>query len=83
MPCHLYILHSPSKNKYYIGHTCDSLESRLAKHNQKHTGYTAQTNDWEIIYTEPFDTKELAYAREREIKNWKSRKRMLKLISGD
>ncbi len=38
--CHFYILHSPSKDKYYIGATCDTLESRLAKHNMKHLGYT-------------------------------------------
>ncbi len=83
MPCHFYILHSPSKNKYYIGHTCDSLESRLEKHNMHHKGYTGQTQDWSVVHCEGFSTKEAAYAREREVKGWKSRSRILRLILGD
>ncbi len=81
--CYFYILHSPSKGKYYIGATCDTLDSRLAKHNMKHIGYTGQTNDWKIAYFEKFDSKELAYKREQEVKKWKSRKRIIKLINGD
>ena len=38
-------------------------------------------NDWEIVYTEAFSSKELAYAREREIKKWKSKIRVRKLIA--
>ena len=38
----VYILHSSTSNKYYIGYTGDSLESRLAKHNRPHKGFTDQ-----------------------------------------
>ena len=82
MPCFFYILHSPSKEKYYLGHTCDTLASRLEKHNMHHKGYTGQTQDWEVAYSEPFPTKEEAYAREREVKGWKSRSRVLRLFRG-
>jgi putative endonuclease len=48
-----------------------------------HKGFTGQVQDWEIVYTEFYSTKEEAYAREREVKRWKSRKRIEKLIKGD
>ncbi|MBL7910664.1 MAG: GIY-YIG nuclease family protein [Bacteroidia bacterium] len=37
---HLYILFSPSKNKYYVGHTGDDLVERIRKHNSNHKGFT-------------------------------------------
>ena len=80
MHCFFYILYSQNIDKYYIGHTCDSLESRLAKHNAIHKGFTGQTHDWKIKYHEMYNTKLEAYAREREVKKWKSRKRIEKLF---
>ena len=81
--CYFYILHSPSKSKYYVGATCDSLESRLAKHNMKHIGYTGQTNDWVVAYFEEYNTKKEAFDREKQVKKWKSRNRIIKLINAD
>jgi putative endonuclease len=80
MTFHLYILYSPTLNKYYIGHTGDTLEERLRKHNSNHKGFTGKATDWKIVYTEEFKTKSAAYAREREIKAWKDRKRLEQLI---
>ncbi len=77
-----YILYSKDRDKFYIGHTTD-LESRLIKHNQKHKGFTGTARDWEIVYSETFTTKEEAYARERQIKAWKSKSRIIQLIKGD
>jgi putative endonuclease len=74
-----YILHSKSADRFYIGYTVD-LSERLKKHNANHKGFTGKYNDWEVVYFELFDTKELAYARERQIKSWKSRKIILQLI---
>ena len=80
--CYCYILYSPSKDRYYIGHTCDTLQERLRKHNSHHKGYTGIASDWEEVWSESFSSKEEAYAREREIKGWKSRKRIEELIAG-
>ena len=74
-----YIIFSKNLDKYYIGHTTD-LQQRLVKHLSNHKGFTGRTNDWVIVYQEIFDSKEQAYKREREIKNWKSRKMIEKLI---
>ena len=77
---HFYILFSKKLNKYYIGHTSDSLENRLAKHISNHKGFTARAKDWTFIYTESFPNKEEGYAREREVKAWKSRARIEALV---
>jgi putative endonuclease len=74
-----YIIYSKSTDKFYIGHTAN-VSDRLAKHNAVHKGFTGAFNDWEFVYTEKFNTKELAYARERQIKSWKSRVKILELI---
>ncbi len=77
---HCYILYSPSLNKFYIGHTGDSLTNRLRKHNSNHKGFTGQKADWSIVHKEMFDNKDQALAREKEIKAWKSRVMIQKLL---
>jgi putative endonuclease len=80
MNFHTYILFSFARNIYYVGHTGDNLLERLRKHNSNHKGYTGKLGDWQIAYKESFFTKKEAYAREREIKSWKSRKRIEQLV---
>ena len=75
-----YILYSKTLDKFYIGHTSMSVEERLAKHLQKHQGYTASAKDWEIVYIESFPDKLEAFARERQIKGWKSKVKIRELI---
>ena len=74
-----YIIFSKNLDKYYIGHTAD-LQQRLVKHLANHKGFTGRTNDWVIVFQESYSTKEEAYRREREIKQWKSRKMIEKLF---
>ena len=74
-----YILYSTTLDKFYVGHTQD-LEDRLKKHNTHHKGFTGKANDWTVQYQEEFPTKTEAYAREREVKAWKSRRRIEELI---
>ncbi|EPR69411.1 hypothetical protein ADICYQ_1513 [Cyclobacterium qasimii M12-11B] len=70
------------KNRFYIGATCDDLKERVRKHNSNHKkGFTGTVGDWEVIYSESFETKEEAFAREREVKKWKSRKKILDLLN--
>jgi putative endonuclease len=77
---HIYILYSATKNKFYIGCTSDNLEERIRKHNSNHKGFTGNVNDWVLSYAETFELKNDAFAREREIKKWKSRKKIEELI---
>ncbi len=74
-----YVLYSAELDKFYIGHT-SNLEERLRKHNSNHKGFTGKADDWTIVFSEKFQTKEEAYKREREVKKWKSKKMIEKLI---
>ncbi len=76
----VYILYSSHLDKYYVGHTGDSIIERLRKHNSNHKGFTGKANNWVVVYTETYNGKSLAYARERAIKNRKSRNYIENLI---
>lgn len=78
--CFTYILYSKTLNKYYVGYTCDDLVERLRKHNSNHKGFTGKSSDWLLVYHEAFNNKQAASTREREIKSWKSRKRIEALL---
>ena len=77
----VYILYSVSLDKFYIGSTSNTLEERIRKHNSNHSGFTGKSNDWKLVYKESFSDKLMAMKRERELKAWKSRKRIELLIS--
>ncbi|MDX1761071.1 MAG: GIY-YIG nuclease family protein [Christiangramia sp.] len=76
----VYILFSQSLDRYYIG-SSHNIESRLIKHLQAHKGFTSRAKDWKIVYKENYSNKKLALKREKEVKNWKSRIMIEKLIS--
>jgi len=78
--CYVYILFSQSLAKYYIGHTCEALSERIRKHLSSHIGFTSKAKDWKLVYSEEYVTKSLAYRRELEIKSWKSKIKIKRLI---
>ena len=67
-------------NQYYVGYTSEDQSERLRKHNSNHKGFSGKADDWKLMYSEIYDTKIEAYAREREVKKWKSRKKIEQLI---
>ena len=77
-----YILNSTLASKFYIGHTTEPIDERIRKHNSNHKGFTGSFQDWKLVYSEIYPTNELAYARERQVKAWKSKKRIQMLIAG-
>lgn len=78
-----YILFSATKNKYYIGFTGDALSERLRKHISNHKGFTGSYSDWEVKYRECYTDKASAWKREKQVKNWKSRKMLEQLINSE
>ena len=82
MSATFYILYSESANKFYIGHTTEPMQERLRKHNTHHGGFTGKYGDWVLVYSEEFTSKEWAYAGEREVKSWKSARKVRGLIGG-
>ena len=74
-----YILYSKIRDRYYIGSTSD-MAKRLGKHNTNHKGFTGKVGDWAVVYTEVFASREDAVRREKQIKSWKSRVAIEKLL---
>ena len=79
MPYFVYILHSLTKDKFYIGYTAN-LSERIIRHNQKSKGFTGSTNDWKLVYKEEFTSQSEALLREKQIKNWKSKSKIQELV---
>jgi predicted GIY-YIG superfamily endonuclease len=72
-----YILRNP-KDRFYIGHT-DDLEKRIANHNRtdKISGkFTRKNGPWSLVWSEKHPNRSSATRQEREIKSWKSAKRI-------
>ncbi len=69
----VYVLHSPTYDKIYVGFT-SNLQQRLLSHNQLgKKGYTVRYRPWIVIHTEEFDTKSEALQREKQLKSARGR----------
>ena len=79
---YIYILYSKKVDKYYVGQT-ESVEGRLISHFLGISKYTSISDDWKLMYTESFQTRNEAICRENEIKKKKSRKYIEWLILGN
>jgi putative endonuclease len=75
----VYILLSLTRNKYYVG-SCQDIDDRIRKHSTNHSGFTGKTGDWVLKWKEQHPDKATALKREKQIKNWKSRIMIEKLI---
>jgi len=76
----LYILFSKSLDKYYVGSTSMDVNQRLRRHLSDHKGFTAKAKDWVMVYSEAFEDVSEARKRELQIKKWKSRTLIERLI---
>ncbi len=64
----VYVLHSKSFNKIYIGFTSD-LDQRLIAHNHpKNKGWTRKFAPWILVYSENYNLKSEAMSREKQLK---------------
>jgi putative endonuclease len=77
---HLYILQSESTGRYYVGQTID-LGARLAYHNANYSRSLKNRGPWTLVYSETYATRGEAMRRERQIKRWKDRGLVARLIS--
>jgi len=72
MAFYFYILKSVKDNIFYTGQT-QNLEERLRRHNSGRGRFTSGKRPWIMVYSEEYDTRELAQKREKEIKAEKSK----------
>jgi putative endonuclease len=76
----VYIIYSLKLDRYYVGYS-ENPQERLLQHNGGISDYTAKANDWQLKYTELFNSRKEAMDRESSIKKKKSRKYIEWLIS--
>lgn len=76
---YIYIIYSETLNKYYVG-SCQNIEQRLQDHLNSRSKFTKVAKDWQLKYSETFNTRSDAYKRELQIKKMKSRKYIENLI---
>jgi len=79
---HVYALYNKDKNKIYIGQT-QNLEERLRLHNNKKfsRSYTAKNDGkWILIHDELFEDRQSALKREKQLKSYRGREFVRKLI---
>ena len=65
----VYIIYSPTKDKYYRGYSTRP-RTRIIEHNNGKSRYTALANDWALVYIEPFADKKEALRREKALKKY-------------
>ena len=81
MKFYVYIIYSPSKDRYYIGQT-DNLNRRLEDHRNSRSGFTKGIKDWELKWSYELSDRSEAVALESKIKKKKSRRYLEYLIGG-
>ena len=79
---YLYIIHSKSINRFYIGESSDVIH-RLDQHNSHYfkKSFTNAAQDWIIVLSKKCSSKEDALFLERFIKKMKSKKFIQKIIN--
>jgi putative endonuclease len=76
----VYILQSLSDSSFYTGMTMD-LQRRLQENNSGHTITTAKHLPWKLVYSEEFDSLEVAKQRERYFKTAAGRRFRTKILN--
>jgi putative endonuclease len=77
----VYAILNQKHNKIYIGQTQD-LTNRMELHKEKvfSNSYTARFDgEWELIYSETFETRKEALIREKQLKSYQGRQ-FIKII---
>jgi putative endonuclease len=80
MPFYVYILQSLKDSSFYVGQ-CDDLDKRMSKHFDGMSKYTASKRPLRLCYFETFVSRSDAIKREKQIKQYKSKKYIQSLIS--
>jgi putative endonuclease len=82
MAAHLYILRCRD-GAYYIGTTRDSLEMRVAQHNDgSFGGFTSLRRPVDLVFHQEFERITDAISAERQVKGWRRAKKEA-LIAGN
>jgi putative endonuclease len=79
VPYTVYVLHSLSTGLLNVGQTAD-LTRRVEQHLRGESFWTKRCKDWEVIYTEFFESRGEAMRRERYLKTGKGKEELKRLL---
>ncbi|MEO1023272.1 MAG: GIY-YIG nuclease family protein [Bacteroidota bacterium] len=69
----VHVLYSALHDTIYIGYSSD-IEARLRAHNHpQNKAYTKRYQPWELVFSEQFETRAQAMAREKALKSARGR----------
>ncbi|MFH1968539.1 MAG: GIY-YIG nuclease family protein [bacterium] len=74
-----YILKSLNNGSYYVG-SCEDVDVRFNQHNEGQVKSTKRYIPCKLVYKEEYKTLSEARKRETQIKSWKKRSAIEKLI---
>lgn len=77
---YLYILCNKETDRYYVGSTSD-LKRRLQQHRSGQTRTTRVLKTFELVYKEEYNDELSARNREKQLKSYKSKSYLKKLIA--
>jgi putative endonuclease len=76
---YIYILQSDKNGSYYVG-SCADIILRLKQHNGGAVKSTKSLRPWVLLYNEGYQTLLEARRRELQIKSWKSRRAIERMM---
>lgn len=77
---YVYILQSLVNFRYYVGSTID-LERRVIEHNQGESKYTSFTRPFKLVFSQRYQSIQIARKVESKLKSLKSRVVIEKIIA--
>ncbi len=78
---YVYVIQSLKNGRLYTGQTYD-IDKRLDEHNQGvFNGYTKGKGPWKLVYSEKFNSRNEAIAREKYLKTGAGRDFIKKQIA--
>ncbi len=80
MKFYVYILKSDANESYYIGSTKD-IYKRLKLHNSGMVTSTKRYMPWRLVYNMEYPSLSDAREKETQIKSWKKRSAIEKLVN--
>ena len=80
MNYYTYILFSPSRYQYYVGHSHEPPECTICQHNEGKRIITKKGIPWQLVFSKQFENCLESHLLTRKLQNVKSRKLLRYLI---
>ena len=77
----VYVIGSKTRGTKHIGQT-NNLERRIKEHNSRIGRFTSNKGPWVLLYSEVFESRELAIQREKVLKSGKGRELIRDIVQG-